>query len=86
MNIGQFNDTVLADLCYEKDAAGKTHGWMVIVDEGTDWTVVKYLGQPIGKTAEELYDLLEAGWIDWGGPPDVFVADSERGFIAEVFA
>ena len=46
MNIGQFNDTVLADLCYEKDSAGKTHGWMVIVDEGTDWTVVKYLVSP----------------------------------------
>jgi len=84
MNIGQFNETVLIDLGYEKDSVGKTHGWAVMVDEGTDWCVVKYLGN--GKTAGELYRILEEGWIDWAGPPDVLVADSERGFIAEEFA
>ena len=84
MNIGQFNDTVQIDLGYEKDSEGKTHGWAVMVDEGTDWCVVKYLGN--GKTAGELYRILEEGWIDWAGPPDVLVADSERGFIAEEFA
>ena len=84
MNIGQFNDTVLIDLAYEKDAAGNTHGWAVMVDAGTDWTVVKHLEH--GKTAEELYRVVEENWINWAGPPDVLVADSERGFIAEVFS
>ena len=45
MNIGQFNDTVLIDLGYVKDSSGKTHGYAVMVDEGTDWTVCKYLGE-----------------------------------------
>ena len=84
MNIGQFNDTVLIDLAYEKDAAGNTHGWAVMVDAGTDWTVVKHLEH--GKTAEELYRVVEENWINWAGPPDVLVADSERGFIAEIFS
>ena len=84
MNIGQLNDTVLIGLGYEKDCEGKTHGWAVIVDEGTDWCVCKYLGN--GKTAGELYRILEEGWIDWAGPPDFLVADSERGFAAEEFA
>ena len=59
-----------------------------MVDEGTDCTVCKYLGDgQIGeKTAGELYKLIESGWIDWAGPPDVLVADSERGFVAEEFA
>ena len=77
-NIGQFNETVLIDLGYEKDALGKTHGYAVIVDEGTGWCVVKHL--PNGKTAGELYKIIEEGWIDWAGPPDVLVGDSERGF------
>ncbi len=88
-SIGQFNETVLADLCYEKDSNGTTHAWMLIVDDGTDWTVCKYLGaSPMvdTKTAKELYNKVEEGWIDWAGPPDVFVADSERGFAAEEFA
>ncbi len=46
--------------------------------------MAKYIGN--GKTAGELYKLVEEGWIDWAGPPDVLVADSERGFVAEEFA
>ena len=83
-NIGQFNDTVLTDLAYEKDSKGVTHGWAVILDEGTDWCVAKYLGN--GKTSGELFRLIEEGWIDWAGPPDVLVADSERGFVSEEFS
>jgi len=83
-NIGQFNETVVPDLGYEKDSLGKTHGYAVIVDEGTGWCVVKHL--PNGKTAGELYKIIEEGWIDWAGPPDVLVGDSERGFAAEEFA
>ena len=88
-NIGQFNETILADIGYEKDASGATHGWLIMVDEGTDWTVCKYLGPSKAtdiKTAKELYDKVELGWIDWAGPPDTFVADGERGFAAEEFA
>ena len=83
-NIGQFNDTVFIDLGYAKDSLGKTHGFLVMVDEGTDWCVVKYLAS--GKTASELYKLVEEGWIDWAGPPDRLVGDSERGFASEEFA
>ena len=38
-NIGQFNDTVLVDLGYVKDVDCAMHGYMVIVDDGTDWRV-----------------------------------------------
>ena len=69
---------------YEKDSAGKTHGFAVMVDEGTDWCVVKYLSS--GKTAGELYKIDEEGWIDWAGPPDKLVGDSERGLASEEFA
>ena len=82
-NIGQFNDKVLIDLGYVKDSNGVNHGWALMVDEGTDWLVAKYLDK--GKTAPELYNKVEEGWIDWAGPPDIMVGDSERGFIAEEF-
>ena len=42
-NIRQFNDTVLVDLGYVKDSDGVTHTWMIIIDEGTDWCVAKYV-------------------------------------------
>ena len=83
-NIGQFNDTLLIDLGYEKDSLGQTDGFAVMVDEGTDWCVVKYLSS--GKTAAELYPIAEEGWVDLAGPPDKLVGDSERGFASEEFA
>ena len=83
-NIGQFNDALLGDICYETDANGRTHGWLLVVDEGIGWTVAKYLSG--GKTWQELCAHIEEGWIDWAGPPGIFVADSERGFIAEGLA
>ena len=46
--------------------------------------MAKYLGN--GKTSGELFRLIEEGWIDWAGPPDVLVADSERGFVSEEFS
>ena len=80
-NIGQFNDTVFIDLGYAKDSFDKTHGFLVMVDEGTDWCVVKYLAS--GNTAAELYKIVEEGWT---GPPDKLLADSERGLASEEFA
>ena len=38
-NIGRFNDTVLVDLGYVKDVDGSTHGYMILVDDSTDWCV-----------------------------------------------
>ena len=29
---------------------------------------------------------MEDGWINWAGPPDLLVADGERGFASEAFA
>ena len=86
-NVGQFNDTLLADVGFECDADGTKHAYLILLDEGTDWVVSKYLG--VGqhtRTAQQLYEAVEEGWITWAGPPDVFVADNERGFTAEVFA
>ena len=57
---------------------------MILIDDGTDWAVAKYI--PEGKHADEFYDLVEEGWIDWAGPPDRAVADSEPGFASERFA
>ena len=68
--MGQFNETVMADIGYEADVDGVKHAFMIILDEGTDWTVSKYLG--IGqqtRTAEQLYLAMEDGWINWAGPP-----------------
>ena len=67
-NIGQSNDTVLINLGCETDSLGKTHGWAVMVDEGTDWCVVKYLVNV--RTAGELYRICEEGWIDLAGSAD----------------
>ena len=44
------------------------------------------VGEKGEKTAQELYRQIEAGWLDWAGPPDSFVADSERGFASEYLA
>ena len=43
-NVGQFNDVLMLDLAYEKSSDGVTHGYFVIVDEGTGWCVCKYSG------------------------------------------
>ena len=82
-NIGQFNDVLLGDVGTVKDADGMPHDYLVLVDEGTDFTVVKYLES---HEAGHLYQALEEAWIGWAGPPDVFVADGERGFSSESFA
>ena len=85
-SIGQFNETLLGDLAYVRDADGITHGYFVMVDDGTDWCVARHIGTGKGiKTAGQLYRYLEESWINWAGPPDIFVADNERGFSAEEF-
>ena len=76
----------MGDLCYIKDARGVAHGWFIMVDEGTDWRVAKYIGHGKNvKTALQLYAYIEEGWTGWAGPPDIFAADNERGFNAEAF-
>ena len=37
-------------------------------------------------TQESIIHSVEAGWINWAGPPDLLVADGERGFASEAFA
>ena len=59
-------------MAYVEDSAGTTHGYIVIVDEGTDWMVSRYIGHGKHvKTAGQLYDHLEEGWINWAGRPRV---------------
>ena len=85
-NIGQLSDSLLADVGFECDVDGTSNAFLILLDEGTDWMVCKYLG--VGqhtRSAQQLYQAAEDGWISWAGPPDVFVADNERGFYAEIF-
>ena len=56
---------------------------MIIIDDGTDWCVAKYVKD--GKSAVKLYQCFEEAWIEWAGPPDKLVGDSERGFAALEF-
>ena len=85
-NVGQFNDSLLADVGFECDVDGTKHAFLILLDEGANWMVCKYLG--VGqhtRTAQQLYHAAEDGWISWAGPPDVFVAGNERSFCAEIF-
>ena len=69
-NIGQLNETVMGDIGWCEDKNGAKHAFLILIDEGTDWTVCKYLG--VGqqtRTAAQLYTALEDGWINWAGPP-----------------
>ena len=81
-NIGQFNDTVLCDLGYVKDAVGATHAFMIFVDDGTDYIVARRVDS---HQATEFYKYTEESWINWAGPPDLFIADGERGSSSEQF-
>ena len=79
-NMGRFNEIVMADVGFECDVDGLKHAYLILIDEGTDWTVCKYLGTgQQTMTAAQFYTAVEYGWINWAGSPDVFVADNERG-------
>ena len=59
-NIGQYNDTVLVDLGYVKDTENNTHGYMILVDDGTDWRVCQHIGSGHNtKTAAQLHQHVE---------------------------
>ena len=77
-NVGMSNHTLMADLGYVDDAEGRRHTFLVLVDEGTDYCVIKRIE---GKKAHESLSYIESCWIDFAGPPDIFTADSEKGFI-----
>eukprot|EP00974_Lingulodinium_polyedra_P095470 9251430-Lingulodinium_polyedra.AAC.1 len=55
---------------------------MVFIDEGTSYVRAALLQ---AHDPEALYRAVEDHWIDWAGPPDVFVADGERGFSSISF-
>ena len=81
-HVGEFNSTVWADIGSVKDKAGTTFDFIVMVDEGTDWTVCSLVE---GHGASKLYDSVENHWINFAGPPDMLVADGERGFASQEF-
>ena len=58
----------MADLGYVDDADGVSHAFLVVIDEGTDYLVIKRID---GKKSKELLEYLERAWIDFAGPPDV---------------
>ena len=42
--IGQFNEHVMMDIAYVPDQTGRKHGYLLMIDDGTDWTVAKHIG------------------------------------------
>ena len=38
-HIGEFNSTIYADIGAIKDKNGTTHDFVIMIDEGADWTV-----------------------------------------------
>ena len=75
-NVGIFNETIFIDLAAVKDSKNVTHWYMVIVDDGTDYTVVRRIDN---HTEEHLYQATEDAWISWAGPADLVVGNGERG-------
>ena len=72
-NVGQFSDSLLADVGFECDVDGTKHAFLILQDESTDWMVGKYLGVcQHTRIAQQLYQAVEDGWISWAGPPDGF--------------
>ena len=82
-NLGQFNEVVLGNFVHLKDADGEGHDFMVIIDDGTSYAIVRRLDR---HTQENLIEAVGEGWINWAGPPDLLVADGEKGFASEAFA
>ena len=71
------NDSLLADVGFERDVDGTKHAFLILLDEGTDWMVCKHLG--VGqqtRAAQQLYQAAEDGWISWAGSPDVICCRS----------
>ncbi len=66
------------DVVFVKDAAGTTHDFVVMIDEGTGYAVVAWTP---GHFAVDLSKIALDHWITWAGPPDVIYADAERGFV-----
>ena len=38
-----------------------------------------------GHSPKDLYEAFEWGWLFWAGPPEILIADPERGFGGEGF-
>ena len=81
--IGQFNELVLADLFYVKDVAAVTHHFMLMIDEGTGFVIIVPCSD---HSAANFVDIVETHWLMWAGPPDMLVADGERGFSSDEVA
>ena len=57
--VGQSNVIALSDLAYVKDANGDTHAYCIMLDEGTDWCVARYLERRKDtKTGDQVYALV----------------------------
>ena len=72
----RFNERPFVDLCYLVDVRGNRYGWLVAVDQHTDFSVIApFRSHECQAVAKKIF----AHWIRWAGPPDVLVCDGERG-------
>ena len=76
----QFNEMVYVDLFVISDAKGRTFWFMLVIDQFTDFCAVQSVKS---HKSEHSFKCLDRCWCSWAGPPDVIVADGERGFGSE---
>ena len=81
--LGQFNEVVYADVCTLKDRSGLNHDYIVIIDDGTGYCVITRIPD---HTQETFVEAVTQNWIQWAGPPDLLVADGERGIASDAFS
>ena len=78
----RFNATVGLDLKWVKDAAGKRHYFLNILDLATTFNI----GIPVAdKTAEAVKEAFKAAWLIWAGGPSRVVVDRSTEYY-DVFA
>lgn len=71
------------DAVHIKDAAGDTHHFPIMLDEGSDYTLVIRCER---SSAEHYAAIVVDRWIAWADPPDRVGPDGERGFASAEFA
>ena len=84
----EFNVCVGVDVLYLHDYAGQEHMFFNIVDQGTNFQIVSYLGIGPGTPTSKLCaDVFMQAWVSWAGWPRDVVSDRglhNRGYFARM--
>eukprot|EP00435_Cladocopium_sp_Y103_P016264 s1455_g4.t1 len=78
-----FGDKVSVDGISWTNKSGVVFHFYHYLDHGTNYHVAVIAPN---RTAESAIDKLNAGWINWAGPPNEFMADSATEFDSEMFS